>query len=100
MNKSRIEYEKLIRTSILFSLDRETQTVAYKRESLKMAEYLYLYVTSINADKYSEYGLEIAQTAKRCIKNYTKESGDFLNYFNSAISKEYRKVFAQKRFSE
>lgn len=100
MNKSRIEYENLIRTSILFSLDRETQTIAYKREALKMVEYLYLYLTSINADKYSEYGLEITQTAKRCIENYTKESGDFLNYFNSAISKEYRKAFAQKRFSE
>lgn len=100
MNKSRIEYENLIRTSILFSLDRETQTIAYKREALKMVEYLYLYLTSINADKYSEYGLEITQTAKRCIKNYTKESGDFLNYFNSAISKEYRKAFSNKHFSE
>lgn len=100
MNKSRIEYEKLIRTSILFSLDRETQTIAYKREALKMVKYLYLYLISINADKYSEYGLEITQTAERCIKNYTKESGDFLNYFNSAISKEYRKAFSNKRFSE
>lgn len=100
MNKSRIEYENLIRTSILFSLDRETQTTAYKREALKMVEYLYLYLTSINAEKYSEYGLEITETAKRCIKNYTKESGDFLNYFNSAISKEYRKAFSRKRFSE
>lgn len=100
MNKSRIEYEKLIRTSILFSLDRETQTIAYKREALKMVKCLYLYLISINADKYSEYGLEITQTAERCIKNYTKESGDFLNYFNSAISKEYRKAFSNKRFSE
>lgn len=100
MNKSRSEYEKLIRTSILFSLDRKTQTAAYKREALKMVEYLYLYLTSINADKYSEYGLEITQIAKRCIKNYNKETGDFLNYFNSAISKEYRKAFSQRRFSE
>lgn len=100
MNKSRIEYENLIRTSILFSLDRETQTTAYKREALKMVEYLYLYLTSINAEKYSEYGLEITETAKRCIKNYTKESGDFLNYFNSAITKEYRKAFSKEHFSE
>lgn len=100
MSKSRIEYETLIRNSILFSLDRETQTVAYKREALKMVEYLYLYLTSINAEKYSEYGLEITQTANRCIKNYTKESGDFLNYFNKAISKEYRKAYSKKRFCE
>ena len=100
MNKSRIEYENLIRDSILFALDKETQTIAYKREALKMVEYLYLYLTSINAEKYSKYGLEITQTANRCIKNYSADVGDFLNYFNSAIAKEYRKAYAQKHLSE
>ena len=100
MNKSRIEYENLIRNSILFSLNRETQAIAYKREALKMVEYLYLYLTSINEDKYSEYGLEITQTAHRCIKNYTSESGDFLNYFNAAMAKEYRKAYAIKHQAE
>lgn len=33
-------------------------------------------------------------TANRCIKNYKHESGDFLNYFNAAIAKEYRESFA------
>jgi len=100
MNKSRIDYENLIRNSILFSLDRDTQAVAYKREALKMVEYLYLYLTSINADKYSEFGLEITQTANRCIKNYTSEAGDFLNYFNTAIAKEYRKAYAIQHQAE
>lgn len=100
MNKSRIEYENLIRNSILFSLNRETQAIAYKREALKMVEYLYLYLTSINEDKYSEYGLEITQTAHRCIKNYTSEAGDFLNYFNAAMAKEYRKAYAIKHQAE
>lgn len=100
MNKSRIDYENLIRNSILFSLDREKQAIAYKREALKMVENLYLYLTSINAEKYSEFGLEITQTANRCIKNYTSEAGDFLNYFNSAISKEYRKAYAIQHQAE
>lgn len=43
MGKSRVEYENLIRNSILFSLDRNTQATAYKREALKLVEYLYLY---------------------------------------------------------
>ena len=93
MGKSRVEYENLIRNSILFSLDRNTPATTYRREALKLDEYLYLYLVAINADKYTEFGLEITETANRCIKNYTADAGDFLNYFNSAISKEYRKAY-------
>ena len=97
MGKSRVEYENLIRNSILFSLDRNTQATTYRREALKLVEYLYLYLVAINADKYTEFGLEITETANRCIKNYTADAGDFLNYFNSAISKEYRKAYIFQR---
>ena len=100
MGKGRIEYENLIRSSALFTLDRTTQAVAYKREALKMVEYLYQYLMSINAERYCEFGLEITQTANSCIKNYSPEIGDFLNYFNSAFAKEYRKSFAQNKMLE
>lgn len=100
MGTSRVEYENLIRNSILFSLDRNTQARAYRREALKLVEYLYLYSVAINTDKYTGFGLEITETANRCIKNYTAEVGDFLNYFNSAISKKYRKAYARKQLAE
>lgn len=100
MNKSRIDYENLIRNSILFSLDKNRQTTAYRREALKLVEYLYLYLNSINPQKYKEFGLEITETANRCIKNYVAEFGDFLNYFNKAIAKEYRKALANKQLAE
>lgn len=100
MNKSRIDYETLIRNSILFSLDRNTQATAFRREALKMVEYLYLYLNSISSERYKEFGLEITETANRCIKNYVPETGDFLNYFNAAIAKEYRKALAQQQLAE
>lgn len=100
MNKSRIDYENLIRNSILFSLDRNTQATAFRREALKMVEYLYLYLNSVNSERYKEFGLEITETANRCIKNYVPGNGDFLNYFNAAIAKEYRKAFAQQQYAE
>ncbi|MGE9892644.1 hypothetical protein ACQRDF_10170 [Lachnospiraceae bacterium SGI.054] len=100
MNKSRIDYENLIRNSILFSLDRKNQATAFRREALKMVEYLYLYLNSINSERYKEFGLEITETANRCIKNYRPEAGDFLNYFNAAIAKEYRKAIAKKQLAE
>jgi len=100
MSKSKQEYEEIIRSSILFSLDRETETVAYKREALKMVENLYLYMLSINAEKYSDYGLEITETAKRCIKNYDSSAGDFLNYFNKAMSIEFRRALSKNNMAE
>lgn len=100
MNKDRDKYESLIRNSILFSLDKEKQAVAYKREALKLVEYLYLYLMAINSSKYGEYGLEITQTAHRCINSYSPENGEFLNYFNSAMSKEYKKAYVLKNQSE
>ena len=100
MNKSKQEYEAIIRSSILFSLDRETEAVAYKREALKMVENLYLYMLSINAEKYGDFGLEITETAKRCIKNYNATMGDFLNYFNKAMSLEYRRAISRNALSD
>ena len=67
MAKDKTEYEKLIRSSTLFTLDRDTQSTAFRREALKMHENLYLYLMSINSEKYAEFGLEIIETANRCI---------------------------------
>lgn len=83
------KYERLIDSSSLFSLDKEKERTAYKREALKMVEYLYGYLMSVNKSKYESYGLEIVDTAKRCIENYNSEAGRFLNYFASAWKQTY-----------
>ncbi len=85
----RDEYEKLIDSSPLFSLDKEKERTAYKREALKMVEYLYCYLLGVNTSKYEPYGVEIVDTAKRCIENYNPEAGRFLNYFSSAWKQTY-----------
>lgn len=94
------KYEQLILSSPLFSLDRERECVAYKREALKMIEYLYLYLLEINEERYIDYGLEITETANRCISNFDASSGNFLNYFNSAMAKEYRRASAKRQIEE
>ena len=40
MSYDRDKYEKLINSSLLFSLDSEKEHIAYRREALKMVEYL------------------------------------------------------------
>ena len=84
-------YEKLIYESSLFSIDKETQSSAYRKESVKMVEYLYCYLLAINAEKYEPYGCEIVDLATRCINGFDK-SGDFLHYFNAAWKKEYAHI--------
>lgn len=91
------KYVNLIGTSPLFTLDKETEYVAYKREAVKMIEYLYQYVLAINESKYIDFGYEIVVTARRCISNYDSTKGDFINYFNSVWAKEYRKAIGKRQ---
>ncbi len=94
------EYEKLIDSSRLFSLDKERERTAYKREALKMVEYLYRYLMGINTSKYEPYGVEIVDTAKRCIENYNPDAGRFLNYFSSAWKQRYGHLIGKELMKE
>ena len=92
------DYERLIDESILFSLDKDREQSAYRRESLKMVDYLYRYLMEINQDKYEPYGVEIVETAQNCIKNFDASSGRFLNYFNTAWANNYNHIISKERF--
>lgn len=78
--------------SPLFSLDRETEYTAFKRESYRMIEYLYCYLLSINEKEYEPYGCEITEVATRCISNFNAEKGVFIHYFNAAWKQEYSHI--------
>lgn len=84
-----------ISSSPLFSLNRSLEPTAYKRETEKMAGYLFQYTLCVNEKLYSEYGTEIFETALRCIKNYDRSKGDFLHYFNVAWQVEFRRIKAK-----
>lgn len=90
--------ESLINNSDVFVL--EPGTIRYRREALKLVELLYTYLMSINRDKYEEYGLEITETANRCLKNYDINTGPFLNYFNAAWKREYRHAIGRDLVGE
>lgn len=88
--------ENLISKSPLFSLDREKEYAAFKRESYRMIELLYCYLLSINQYEYEPYGCEITEVAIRCISNYDDTKGVFLHYFNSAWKQEYSHIMGKK----
>ena len=83
------EYERRIEESPVFSLDKKQEQSRYKREVLKLVEYLYCLLMTTNEAKYEPYGLEIVEVAKRCIANFDSSTGSFLHYFKSAWKKEY-----------
>ena len=85
-------YEGLIQSSPLFSLDKETENTAYKREAYTLVEYLYCYLLSIDEGKYEPYGSEIMEVATRCINNFESSKGVFLHYFNAAWKQEYSHI--------
>ena len=97
---NREKYEQLILASPLFSLDKESERNAYQREARKMVGYLYSYLLEINESRYIDYGLEITETANRCIDNFDSTSGDFLHYFNAAMAREYRRASAKRNMQE
>lgn len=96
MYYEKFECERLIEESTLFKLDKEQEPSAYRRESLKMVEYLYCYLMGLGKTKYEEYGLEIVDTAKRCIENYKPESGKFLHYFNASWKQIYGHIIGKE----
>ena len=89
MGYNKAEYERLITESKLFSLNKETESVAFRKESYKMVEYLYCYLLAQNEKKYEPFGCEITEVAVRCINNYDESKGVFLHYFNAAWKQEY-----------
>ena len=96
MNYDREKFEKLILESPVFTLDRETQYAAFKRESYRLIEYLYCYLLSIKKREYEPYGCEITELAARCIRNYDSSKGSFLHYFNAAWKREYSHILADQ----
>lgn len=90
------KYEALITESTLFDLDKETETVAYKRESYRMVEYLYCYLFAVNEKRNEPYGCEIMEVATRCINNFDYSKGAFLHYFNAAWKQEYSHILGDK----
>lgn len=100
MRYERAKYEELIRGSPLFEIDREHESVAYRREFYKMIEYLYCYLMAVNERKFEPFGTEIVDVATRCISNYNPSNGFFLNYFVASWKREYSHIIGESIIDE
>ena len=99
MRNDKIKYEELIGSPILFELDKEKQSSRYRKESLRMVEYLYCYLIATNEEKNEPYGCEIVDVATRCINGFDG-SGNFLHYFNAAWKNEFSHICGEEIISK
>lgn len=99
MKYDKAKYEQLILSSVLFQIDKEHKRTAYRVEALKMVEYLYCYLLSVNEEKNEPYGYEIVEIAKRCINGFDGR-GNFLHYFNTAWKNEYSHICGEEIVSK
>lgn len=100
MKYDKKKYEERIMNSPLFSLDREKEFTAYKRESYKMVEYIYCYLMAVNERDYEPYSCEIMEVATRCISNYDSSKGIFIHYFNASWRREYSRILGKKAYDQ
>ncbi len=88
MRENKEYYIDKINNSSVFSLDKETEYAAYRTAANRLIENISNYLLMFYKNDYEDYGLEIVETATRCIKNYNNDKGSFLNYFLRALKLE------------
>lgn len=91
-------YEKRISETPLFSMVKGTGE--YVKARYVLIENLYLYLQSLNSQKYKDLNVEITAVAQRCIDAFNPENGEFLHYFNEAIATEYHTTIAMRKIDE
>ena len=86
------KFEKAIKETKIFEIDKEKNPAAFEYERDKLLEHIFLLrrKTRVSYDTkyaYSDFSLEIVMAADRCIRSFDPSRGtEFLHYLNRAIS--------------
>ena len=88
------QYESEINNSILFKIDRETDSVLWTTEARKLLAVICQYYKSfiLSEKVFCDSGLEIVECCNECFRFYKESDGIFLHYLNASLKKKlYRK---------
>lgn len=91
--------EEAINQSPLFGLDSEKEPSAYDREMERLITNIYNYKTAENPEN-EEFGLEIVETVRDCLKYYEKGKGLFLHYFNRSFAQRKNRERSKQSLQE
>lgn len=92
------QYESEINGSVLFSIDRETNSVLWTTEARKLIAVICNYYKDcvLSEKVFCESGLEIVECCNECFRFYKATDGIFLHYLNASLKKK----LSQKKAKE
>lgn len=100
MIKTKEEYESAINYASILSINCEENLKTYAIEERKFIALVVEYLYSINPKYYENYSVELIDTIKACLKNYTVEAGLFLHYYHSSLKKTISRSFRKSNIDE
>lgn len=96
-NETAEELKQEIEAMPLFRMDPEADPEEYRTLAYLLVEKLYRYACAVNRSRYEDMGLEVVETAQKCLKSYNPEAGPFLHYFMRALKRSAVKESAIQR---
>jgi hypothetical protein len=99
MKRIKEEYEDLINHSQIFRIEKDKDGELYASAERRFLNDL-VELLLLTRHDFSEIGLEIIETARACIKSYDSQTGEFLHYFNKALSNRLRVTAGEKAAQE
>lgn len=94
------ELEQKINGSEIFFIKKEDKPDKYDTIWRKLLRDINNYTGSLLGSKNERYGYEIVITAYKCLGNYKKEHGPFLNYFIKSLFKTIRRNDTKENVEE
>ena len=98
---TRKELEDAINNSEFFTLNEEDNSDVYETEHRKLIEEIYTYVFNVfPITRDNEFNLEIMKTISGAFKNYNRNAGSFINYFNRAMKLTIERTKKNRAYEE
>ncbi len=98
---TRKELEKAINDSEFFNLKRDNNQDVYDAVRRKLIEEIYTYVFNVfPITRDNEFNLEIMKTISGAFKNYNRNAGSFINYFNRAMKLTIERTKKNRAYEE
>ncbi len=108
--RTKEEYEILINSSEVFSIDNKKYQNTYADKYRKLQNYIceyfryYIWKNDSKVDfenqPFTKYGLELMITCKSAVTGYNKERGEFLSFYNYLLKKNIEKKKAKDKLEE
>ena len=92
MTYTKEQYEQLINSAKVFSIDRAKDSELWKTEARRLVVFVCEYYKNcvLKKEAFEQYGLELFESIKQAISSFNPDKGIFLHYVNVAFKNRVR----------